>query len=480
MNYLLDALKQTKMQDLFWFSGYALYLVFSYMALHSTTVISSAGVIDYTSSTLSFIAIISARVLVFLLVALFFKQLGRVSSITAVAVTSGIAITGFLLSGMVYQFSEQLALDQMLPWLMLGGFMLGGGDALITLLWARFSALLTIRMVYFYVLLCNALSLILYFIVTLIPGSLALPIAAGFFLVSAFFVRKSIDTRPVPSWEFSRPVFKDALRRMAHPVIGTSILSFMAGLMLQISGQQELSLSSFQQTSLITSAVAVLLLLLPAFLVKKPLNMGRMYAIALPLSATGFLLLPIIWNAAGGIVNSLAQLGAMVAGIILWCMLAETSRDTKLSPFLLFALGLLITNLSQLLGTVIGFVNAETLQKGDIVLTTVALVAAYLIFMVALFLFKDKSLKGEEEFAHEESAHTEQYLSKRCALIAEQKQFTPRESEIFVLLAQGFTIPVISEKLFVSENTVKSHVKSIYQKLDVHVRSELIELVNAR
>ena len=36
----------------------------------------------------------------------------------------------------------------------------------------------------------------------------------------------------------------------------------------------------------------------------------------------------------------------------------------------------------------------------------------------------------------------------------------------------------ISEKLFVSENTVKSHIKSIYQKLGIHLRSQLIDLVN--
>lgn len=463
-----------------WFSGYALYLVFSYMTFHSTTVISSAGTIDHTLSTLSLTAIMTARVIVFILIAIFFKQLIKIPRIATIAVTSGIAVTGFLVSGMVYQFSGQLAPDQLLPWLMLSGFMLGCSDAMITLLWARFSTTLSVRGVYLYVLLCNALSLILYFIVTLTPSFLALPLAAGFFLVSAIFVKKSLDVHPTPSWEYSHPVFKESLRRMAHPVLGTSILSFMAGLMLQISGQQEISLSSFQQTSLITSAIAVVFLLLPALLIKKPLNMGRMYAIALPLSAAGFLLLPLIWNAAGGIVNSLAQLGAMVAGIILWCMLAETSRDTKLSPHLLFALALACTNASQLVGTLIGLMNAETLQKGDIVLTAVALVAAYLIFMVALFLFKDKSLKGEEEFVHEKSGHTEKYLFERCDVIAAEHQFTPRESEIFLLLAQGFTIPVISEKLFVSENTVKSHVKSIYQKLDVHVRSELIELVNAR
>ena len=39
-------------------------------------------------------------------------------------------------------------------------------------------------------------------------------------------------------------------------------------------------------------------------------------------------------------------------------------------------------------------------------------------------------------------------------------------------------MPAISERLFVSENTVKSHVKRIYQKLDIHTRGELIDLVN--
>ena len=47
-----------------------------------------------------------------------------------------------------------------------------------------------------------------------------------------------------------------------------------------------------------------------------------------------------------------------------------------------------------------------------------------------------------------------------------------------MLLAQGRTVHGISEKLYVSENTVKSHIKSIYLKLDIHSRAELIELVN--
>jgi len=177
-------------------------------------------------------------------------------------------------------------------------------------------------------------------------------------------------------------------------------------------------------------------------------------------------------------------LGAMVAGIILWCILANLSQDTKLPPTLLFGIALACTETAVLAGTIVGRVNAETLQQGDLVLTIVALVAVYLLFMAALFLFKDKSLKGmvmEIEGYHPEQESTscpEAQLSERCSAIATRNRFTPREEEIFVLLAQGFTIPVISEKLFVSENTVKSHAKSIYQKLGIHARTELIELVN--
>ena len=69
-------------------------------------------------------------------------------------------------------------------------------------------------------------------------------------------------------------------------------------------------------------------------------------------------------------------------------------------------------------------------------------------------------------------------LASQCQKLADQHGFTRREGEIFLLLAQGYTMPAISEKLFVSENTVKSHVKAIYQKLDIHSRTELIDLVN--
>jgi two-component system, response regulator PdtaR len=49
-----------------------------------------------------------------------------------------------------------------------------------------------------------------------------------------------------------------------------------------------------------------------------------------------------------------------------------------------------------------------------------------------------------------------------------------REYEIFEGLREGLSNKGLSDKLFISENTVKTHLKSIFEKLDVKSRTEAI------
>lgn len=51
---------------------------------------------------------------------------------------------------------------------------------------------------------------------------------------------------------------------------------------------------------------------------------------------------------------------------------------------------------------------------------------------------------------------------------------TSREQEIVRLLTHGLSTQKIAEELFLSEHTVRTHIKKIFQKLDVHTRQQLV------
>lgn len=51
---------------------------------------------------------------------------------------------------------------------------------------------------------------------------------------------------------------------------------------------------------------------------------------------------------------------------------------------------------------------------------------------------------------------------------------TPREQEIMRLLAEGFSVKEIAEKLFISPKTVENHRSNIMRKLGLHSNHELI------
>jgi DNA-binding NarL/FixJ family response regulator len=56
---------------------------------------------------------------------------------------------------------------------------------------------------------------------------------------------------------------------------------------------------------------------------------------------------------------------------------------------------------------------------------------------------------------------------------------TRRETEILSLIAEGKTYTQISEELFISKETSKTHIKNIYSKLQVKCKSEAIAKANS-
>lgn len=94
--------------------------------------------------------------------------------------------------------------------------------------------------------------------------------------------------------------------------------------------------------------------------------------------------------------------------------------------------------------------------------TTVDAEALDAIPLIARESGPSRSRRDEEALEH---------IGSRFAL-------TEREREVMTYIYQGYSKRAIAEKLFLSQNTVRTHARTLYAKLGIHSRDALLDLVN--
>lgn len=78
-----------------------------------------------------------------------------------------------------------------------------------------------------------------------------------------------------------------------------------------------------------------------------------------------------------------------------------------------------------------------------------------------------------------ELAREKSRLGIRCHEIAQEGGLTKKEEEILLLLFRQYRPETIADELCVEVSTVRTHIKHIHTKLDVHSRKELMALIDA-
>lgn len=68
-------------------------------------------------------------------------------------------------------------------------------------------------------------------------------------------------------------------------------------------------------------------------------------------------------------------------------------------------------------------------------------------------------------------------IERRCLNVARAYGLSPRETDVLVAFAHGRNVAYLAEHLVLSTNTIRSHSKTLYAKLGVHSKQELIDLV---
>ena len=148
----------------------------------------------------------------------------------------------------------------------------------------------------------------------------------------------------------------------------------------------------------------------------------------------------------------------------------------KMSLVHLFGWSAVALHCGSFIGLQLGSFLIATSPSSNDGITLFSVLAVIALMFLFFFVFKELDIvnftKDGEETAFSEGATQEGCLDD----LAVRHRLSPRETEVLRLLANGRSLPYIEKELVISHSTAKTHVRHIYEKLDIKNRQELHDL----
>lgn len=274
-------------------------------------------------------------------------------------------------------------------------------------------------------------------------------------------------------------------------LLGLSITFFIVRSMAALAPEFERFGATVSPASLIAPLCITAFFIGSALLVKRHLDPSILYKILL----AGFAGVVFLLASSIGITSSLVFYSIIVCEVMTWTMLSLWAKKTPVVPHVVFAVGWIAECAGNALGQTVAPLLAA--QGG-----TFFAVAIFLIILAVGFAFSEGQLvldmdleesdacnspaaaddagknveSGAEESDSENKAPSNTTSDDSMGRFAAQYDISSREQDVLALWIAGRGMRYIENELFISESTVKSHLRSIYRKCDVHNRDEIISL----
>lgn len=416
-----------------------------------------------------------------------------------------------------------------------GGVFLGVGCAGMFMMWQRYFSSVSAKECNYRLIMGTAVASVMYFALHLIPMVLTA------FLVPVVFlpVCALCLTLSVREMHFDQPMFEDIPRE--HPAVylrvirdfwrsalGVGALAFCSGLARGVAVIEPSVAGVVNISSMLGSLIAAVGLLAVWRATSFRFSLRTVFRVAYPLMITALLMFPFLEAAGLGMFVGLTYMLFSLILLVMMMQSAQISRERGINPVFIYGFFGSTAYVLQSAGFLLGWFahDIEIMGVGQVTLLTI--LASYVLGM-ALFvstgrvlsfasdgtarrddqieLVKSAPRKPAAEPAsaqagpkegeaperaakasdsprprrrklttHDGRAITDR-LSKQFLVIQEQYGLSARETEVAELIARGRSMAAIAEELFVSENTVRTHAKHIYTKLDIHSRQELGDLL---
>lgn len=199
-----------------------------------------------------------------------------------------------------------------------------------------------------------------------------------------------------------------------------------------------------------------------------------------------------------GCINALLNLA-------FWAMIASISYVSGRSALRLFGWGWGGMALGSVVGWAVGYglyaigVEGTFIAALDVITMVVAIVVCVLVINMSVIkrLYTpddpdvDVTLVDSNRFEPDpldvasgqadvdRSAHGGGRWMTAVSKMVADYEISPREADVLVSLLKGNTKRHVSEELFISYNTVRSHIRSIYVKCDAHSQQDLVDILES-
>lgn len=355
---------------------------------------------------------------------------------------------------------------------------------------------------------------LLYLALGLIPKAITAFLMPAIFM-PLFTLRLMIETRDrdFTNAQFSRSPredtapYRQALVDYWRMAFCVATFGFACGVMRSIAVTDAAIGTTVNTMSMLGAFASALVLLYLWNYRTLRFNAASFYRLLYPFVIAGFFLLPVLQPFLP--VYTLGFAGMLyavytAAFALLLIQIGQASRMRAVNPVFLFGLIGGITYLAHDFGFITGQFAESLTIPGASPLASLALVSVFglsLIYYIGQGGWRQALSPNRVQAEHIELIMTQHApqprqrasagdakgqpmetldrTSKQCRALAEQYGLSAREAEVMELIVRGNTIKRIAEELLVSENTVRTHSKRLYLKLDIHKKAQLRDLVDS-
>lgn len=298
----------------------------------------------------------------------------------------------------------------------------------------------------------------------------------GGLLILVIVLTLTKDSVPVPQTNRDE---RTSIRELRILLIGMMLFALLCGFASQIFLEKGVELGLINPFVELSS-ILLLFLLLAACLFLRSATLDMALLVILSFFAVVLLVGSFFYG------EQLVNMGVFVRGgfdvyqVMVWIAFIERARrdPTRESAFFVIAIGMLRTCVIS--GRLVAVWASMAFTIDMLSSIMLALVSLWLVAII-LLLFRSYALHRKTlllpPLEREVDQGNETRFEQRSSLLAQRYRFSARETEVFEHFVHGRSASHIAKSLFISDNTVKTHLRRIYQKADVHSRQELLDKI---